>query len=535
MPGTETVDAVVIGAGPNGLVAANLLADRGWDVVVLEAQDEPGGAVRSAELTRPGFVHDVFSAFYPLAVASPVLRELDLEAYGVRWRRAPLVVANPTPDSCPFLSTDLDETADAFDRAAPGDGDAWRAIVARWTAVEGPLVRAMLTPFPPVRAGLALGARLWPPRELVRFARFTLLPIRRLAEEHFRGPDPGLLMAGNALHADLAPEAPLSGFFGWLLVCLGQRYGFPVPEGGSGRLTDALVARLRAAGGGLRCGRPVDRVVVRGGRALGVRTADGGRIRARRAVLADVDAPTLFRDLVGADHLPEDVVADVERFQFDNSTVKVDWALSRPIPWMHEPARRAGTVHVADGMDHLTENSALVARGCIPGRPYLVIGQMTTSDPSRSPAGTEQAWAYTHVSRHVRGDAGGTLTGAWTPDEVESFADRMEDQVERLAPGFRSTILARHLLGPRELAARDANLVGGAVNGGTANLHQQLVFRPIPGLGRAETPVRGLYLASASAHPGGGVHGACGANAARAALFHATPAAWARSAAARRG
>ncbi len=525
MTETLTADAVVIGAGPNGLVAANLLADRGWDVVVLEAQQEPGGAVRSAELTSPGFVHDLFSAFYPLGVASPVLRRLDLGSHGLRWSRAPLVVAHVTSGSCPILSTDLDETAAAFERAAPGDGDAWRSFIGRWASVEDQLLRAMLEPFPPVAAGARLAVRMWPPRDIVRFARFCLLPIRRLATETFRGPDPGLLIAGNALHADLAPEAPLSGFFGWLLVALGQRYGFPVPAGGAGRLTDALVSRLRSMGGELRCGQPVDRVVVRDGRALGVTTSAGLRVRARRAVLGDVDAPTLYRELVGSQHLPPDVVADLDRFEFDNATVKVDWALSSPIPWIHPDARRAGTVHVAEGMDHLTDNSALIARGCIPARPYLVIGQMTTADPSRSPAGTEQAWAYTHLPQRVRGDAGGSLTGAWTRDEVDAFADRVEDQIERLAPGFRGAILQRHVMGPRELFERDANLEGGAVNGGTANLYQQLVFRPIPGLARPETPIDGLYLASASAHPGGGVHGACGANAAKAALLHASPAA----------
>jgi phytoene dehydrogenase-like protein len=522
---TLTADAVVIGAGPNGLVAANLLADRGWDVVVLEAQNEPGGAVRSAELTRPGFVHDLFSAFYPLGVASPVIARLDLEAHGLRWSRAPLVVAHVTSDSCPVLSTDLDETADAFERSAPGDGDAWRGLIERWASLEEPLLRSMLEPFPPVGAGATLAARLWPPRDIVRFARFCLLPIRRLADETFRGPNPGLLMAGNALHADLAPEAPLSGFFGWLLVGLGQRHGFPVPAGGAGRLTDALVSRLRSSGGDLRCGARVDRVVVRDGRALGVTTAGGLRVRARRAVLGDVDAPTLYRELVGEGHLPADVVDDLARFEFDNATIKVDWALSSPIPWIHDDARRAGTVHVAEGMDHLTENAALIARGYIPARPHLVVGQMTTSDPTRSPAGTEQAWAYTHAPQRVRADAGGTLTGAWTADEVDAFADRMEDQIERLAPGFRSIVLQRHVMGPRELVERDANLEGGAINGGTANLYQQLLFRPMPGFARPETPIARLYLASASAHPGGGVHGACGANAARAALFHASPAA----------
>jgi phytoene dehydrogenase-like protein len=520
----EAVDAVVIGAGPNGLVAATILADRGWDVLVLEEQLEPGGAVRSGELTRPGFVHDVFSAFYPLVTGSPILRRLDLEAHGLRWSRAPLVVAHVTSDGCPSLSTDIDETAERFDRATPGDGDAWRRLYRQWLRVEEPLVAALLHPFPPVRAAVRLGARLWPPRDIARFARFCLLPIRRMADEEFRGPDPGLLMAGNALHSDLAPEAPLSGFFGWLLASLGQHYGFPVPVGGSGRLTEALVRRLRAAGADLRCGERVERVVVRDGRALGVVTSAGSRVRARRAVLGDVDAPTLLRTLVGDRNLSTDAVGDLDRFELDNATIKVDWALSSTVPWIHEAARRAGTVHVAEGMDHLTENAALIARGCIPSRPHLVVGQMTTSDPSRSPVGTEQAWAYTHVPQRVRGDAGGSLSGAWSRDEVESFADRMEQQIERLAPGFRASILQRHVMGPRELFDEDANLEGGAVNGGTANIYQQLVFRPVPGFARPETPIRRLYLASSSAHPGGGVHGACGANAAHAALLHAAPA-----------
>lgn len=523
MPSRTKCDAVVVGAGPNGLVAANILADHGWDVIVLEAEDEPGGAVRSAELTKPGFVHDVFSSFYPLAAASPALEPLDLEAHGVRWRHAPLVVANATPDTSPFLSRDIDETADAFDAATPGDGANWRRVTGRWSELESRLLRAMLGPFPPFRAGVGLAAALWPPRDIVRFARFCLLPIRRLAEEEFRGPGPGLVMAGNALHADLMPEQTLSGFFGWLLVGLGQRHGFPVVEGGAGRLAEALVRRLRAAGGELRCGERVERVATRSGRAVGVRTADGSAVSARRAVVADVDAGILYRALVGADRLPPDVIDDMRRRQLDNGTVKVDWALSTPIPWIHDAATRAGTVHVADGMDHLTETSSQIARGLVPDRPYLVVGQMTTSDPTRSPEGTECAWAYTHVPQAPRGDAVGELTGRWTTRELDRFADRIEDQIERLAPGFRGRVIARHVMGPADLEDKDANLVGGAVNGGTAALHQQLVFRPTPGLARPETPVEGLYLASASAHPGGGVHGACGANAARTALLHASP------------
>jgi phytoene dehydrogenase-like protein len=357
------------------------------------------------------------------------------------------------------------------------------------------------------------------------------MPVRPLAAERFRGAGGGLLLAGCALHADLTPEAAGSGLLGWLLACLGQEHGFPAPEGGAGRLTDALVRRLESRGGRLACATPVARILVRGTTAVGVRTADGREIGARRAVLADVGAPALYLELIGRELLPSAFVRAVERFQYDSATVKVDWALDGPIPWAAGEARRAGTVHTGDDLDHLILASTDLTVGRIPARPPLVIGQMTTTDPTRSPAGTETVWAYTHVPQEVRSDAGGALTGRWDEKETDEFVERMEDEIERLAPGFRRLVRARHVLAPADFQAADANLVGGAINGGTAQLHQQLVFRPVPGLGRAETPFARLYLASASAHPGGGVHGACGANAARAAL---APGARLRAAAARR-
>ena len=515
---TGDADAVVIGSGPNGLVAANLLAAAGWSVVVLEAEPDPGGAVRSGELTLPGFVHDRFSAFYPLGAASPVLGSLGLERYGLRWRRSPLVLAHPLPDGrCPSLSMDLDETCASLDADSPGDGDAWRGLYGKWERVGGPLIDALLSPFPPVRAGTRLAARLGP-SELTRFARFALLPIQRLAAEEFSGDGAAALLTGLALHTDLAPDSAASSLFGWLLAGLGQQVGFPVPEGGAGRLTAALVARLEARGGRVVCNTRVSRVLVREGRAVGVLTDGGDEVAAGRAVVADVGAPALYRDLVGFEHLPGWMADAVDRFQYDNSTVKVDWALSGPIPWEAEAARRAGTVHMADGMEHFVASAADLASGRIPARPTLVVGQMGVADPTRSPAGTETAWAYTHVPQEIRGDAGGDLKGVWDLAEADAFAERIEAEIERLAPGFRSLVRARYVATPPILEASNANLVGGAVNGGTAQLHQQLIFRPVPGLGRAETPVRGLYLGSASAHPGGGVHGGCGSNAARAAL-----------------
>jgi len=503
-------DAVVIGAGHNGLVAANLLADAGWDVVVLESQPEPGGAIRSGELTLPGFTHDLFSAFYPLAAASSILAALDLGAHGLVWRRAPHVLANPTPDGrCALLSTDLDETARSLDTYAPGDGDAWRRLYGLWTQVGDRFIQSLLSPFPPVGPGIALAARLGGPAAVLRFARHCVLPVRRLAEETFTGEGGGLLLAANALHTDLHPESAASGLVGWLLACLGQQHGFPAPEGGAGQLTAALVRRLEARSGRLQCNARVARIEVRNGRAVGVVTEDGTPVAAGRAVLADVVAPVLFCDLVGAAHLPPGFVADIGRFQLDHGTVKVDWALQRPIPWSAAQAAGAGTVHLADSMDHLTMYAAELATGQLPREPFLLIGQMTTTDPTRSPAGTETAWAYTHVPQR---------SGTWDHDQTERFADRMQARIERYAPGFGDLVLGRHVFTPRTLEEADENLVGGATNAGTAQLHQQLVFRPAPGMGGPRTPIRGLYLAGASAHPGGGVHGAPGANAARAAL-----------------
>ncbi|MFK0237438.1 phytoene desaturase family protein [Streptomyces vinaceus] len=512
-------DAVVIGAGPNGLVAANLLADAGWSVEVLEAQEEPGGAVRSDRGVHPDYVSDVFSAFYPLAAASPVLARLDLAAEGLRWSHAPSVLAHPLLDGrCAVLERRVQDTCAGLAGFAASDADAWEDLYRAWARVGPDLVQALFTPFPPVRSGLRAAAKLRAAGGL-RMARKLALPVRRLGEEEFAGDGGRLLLAGNALHADLAPEAAGSGGFGWLMSMLGQSHGFPVPVGGAGALTAALVSRLRRKGGVLRCGERVASVLVRSGAAVGVRTAGGENIGARRAVLADTSAPALYRDLVGEELLPPRLVRDLDRFQWDFATFKVDWALTGPVPWRALGAIGAGTVHVADGVDGLTRFAAQVAMGQVPDEPFALFGQMTTADPTRSPAGTESAWAYTHVPQHITSDAGpDRITGRWDAREQEAMADRLEAQVERFAPGFRALVGARRILAPTTLQAMNENLHNGAINNGTTALHQQTVFRPTPGTGRPETPVKGLYLASAAAHPGGGVHGAPGANAARAAL-----------------
>ena len=505
---TASCDAIVVGAGPNGLVAANALADAGWDVILLEAQPEVGGAVRSAEATAPGFTTDLFSAFYPLAAASPLIRDLELERHGLEWVQARTVLAHQLDDGrAAVLHREADHTAAGLEEFGSGDGDAWLDLFAQWSRVRDGVLDALFTPFPPVAAGTRLLGALKASGAL-RLARLAVSPVRRLGEETFRGDGGRLLLTGNAMHADIPPDGAGSGLFGWLLAMLGQDVGFPVPKGGSGVLTQALAARAESLGVQVRTNSPVAEVLVRGRRAQGVRLADGSIVTARRAILADVPAPALYSGLLGRVPVPTRVRADVAKFHWDNATLKLNWALDGRVPWLNAATSSAGTVHLGVDLDGFVDFGADLSVGRMPVRPFILFGQMTTADASRSPAGTESAWAYTHLPQRHAADA----------RAVEEQVGVVEEAIERVAPGFGGLVRARMVQSPADLEARNASLVDGALNAGTSAIHQELVFRPTPGLGRPETPIDGLYLASASAHPGGGVHGACGWNAARCAL-----------------
>jgi phytoene dehydrogenase-like protein len=482
-PGHEehVPDAIVIGAGQNGLVAANVLADAGLSVAVFEAEERIGGAVLSDELVEPGYVNDVYSAFYPLAVSSPAMRAMELERWGVRWRHGPLVLAHPTPDGrCVALSRELDETAASLDEYAKGDGDAWRELMRFWSRIEPALLRGLASPVPPVRAGVSLLARLGP-RGVRELARMALQPVRSFAEERFRGEGAALLIGGNALHADLTPESALGGMFGLVLAALGQRHGYPFPEGGAGAITTALARRAEARGVTIVTSAPVERILVGKGRAVGVEVG-GGEVLARD-VLGAVSVWELDR-LLGRKTPPS--------AEPDPAVVKVDWTLDGVVPWSAEPARRAPVVHLAESVDALTDYSAELVEGREPQRPFVLFGQYSMGDSTRAPEGKETAWAYTHVPSDA---------------EADRTANRIEDEVEQRAPGFKALVRGRHV----------ALLPPGRVNGGTAQLHNQFVFRGTR-WGRPRTDVAHLYLASFSVHPGGGVHGGAGWNAAVSAL-----------------
>ncbi|MGX6601092.1 phytoene desaturase family protein [Micromonosporaceae bacterium Da 78-11] len=501
----DTADAIVVGAGHNGLVAANILIDAGWSVLVVEATPQPGGAVRSGFVTAPGYLSDLFSSFYPLGYASPVMKDLRLD---LDWTHAPDVLTHLLPDGrAATVNRDLETTMASMEQFAPGDGERWRAAYEDWQGVSRHMLNTLFAPFPPVRGGLGLLGQLRTSGAL-RLARRLVLSVRELGSELFEGEGATLTFAGCALHTDLSPEEAGGGVYGWLLAMLGQEYGWPVPVGGAQKITDALVSRFESRGGRIVYDAPVTRVLVARGRAMGVRDAGGRDYRAHKAVLADVPAPTLYLDMVGERWLPSRLVEDLAHFRWDGATVKVDWAVETKMPWKNPAAAGAGTVHLGADLNGLTKYAAHLAVDEMPPDPFLLLGQMTTADATHSPAGTESVWAYTHLPHRAH----------WSADEIAEHVARMESVVEAHAPGFGRAVVGRNVFSPADLERENPALVGGALGGGTAAAFQQLFLRPIPGLGRPDTPVDRLFLAGASAHPGGGVHGAPGHNAARAAL-----------------
>ncbi len=493
-------DAVVIGAGPNGLVAAATLARHGWRVLILEAKGRPGGAVYSEAMTLPGYLHDVGAAFFPFA-ESPPFRYLDLVGAGLRWAGARYDSCHPAPDgACASIARDVDLAAAAFG----ADGDAWRRLAAWRERMGDRLGEALLAPLPALGPALRLG-----PGNALRLALAGVRSSAGLARRLFRTEAARRVIPALALHVDLGPEDFAGAGLGLVLALLAASPGFRVPLGGARAITAALVRRLEEHGGRLLLRQHVEEIRVCGGRAVAVRTANGDEFRARRAVLADVGAPALYLRLLRPRFVPGWVRAAMRRFCYGWGTFKVDWALSGPVPWSVAEARQAAVVHAGDSVDDLIAFTRQVRAGRLPENPYLVIGQQSLMDPDRAPPGGHTLWAYSRVPNR--------LEGGWAR-QCEAFADRIERRLEGLAPGLRGLIRGRAVHSPDDLEAMDENLVGGDLGGGSACFSQQLFFRPVFPYFRYRTPVRGLYLASASAHPGAGVHGACGFNAARAAL-----------------
>jgi phytoene dehydrogenase-like protein len=464
-------DAVVVGSGPNGLAAAIVLARAGLKTVVREAQPTIGGGLRSAELTLPGFVHDVCSAVHPLALSSPLLRTLPLAEHGCEWIQPPAALAHPLDDGTAAV---LERSVEATARSLGADGDAWRRLhgpfAAHWDALADDVLAS------PLRF----------PGHPVLMAQFGLQAVRSATAvgRRFRGEHARALFAGNAAHSFLALDAPGSAAYGILLSTSGHAVGWPVVRGGSQRLADALAGYLRSLGGEVVTGAPVDRL---------------DEVRDARLVMLDVGPHQLAR--LAGDALPPRYRRALLRYRYGAGVYKLDWALDGQVPWRSTECARAATVHLGGTMAELAASEAAHERGEVHPRPFVLFVQPTLFDPSRAPAGRHTAWAYCHVPNRWAGDA----------------TDRIERQVERFAPGFRERILARSVLTPADFEQRNANLVGGDVNGGMMDL-RQLFARPVARLDPYRTPLRGVYLCSASTPPGGGVHGMSGYHAARTAL-----------------
>ncbi len=493
--------AIVVGGGPNGLSAAITLAERGWDVELLEAQPRLGGAVASAELTEPGVVHDVYSAVYPAAVSSPVFARWPLHQHGLRWTHPPVAMAHPLDDgSAPALYRSVADTQASLNAYHAGDGEAWHDFAAPYLRKFEALRGVMLAGFPPVTGGLRFAAAL-KLGGVLEFARLLLQPAAGLAHDLFRGEHSRAWLYGSALHSDAGPLSSGSAVAAAYLKLMGHARGWPSPEGGAGNLAGALAGHFAALGGRARTNTRVTRVLGGDGRASGVETADGERLGAD-VVIADVSAWDLPR--LAAEVLPAATIAKLRRFRRGPGTVKVDWSLDGPIPWTAPAAREAGTLHVGGWAGDIARAVAEVELGNWPERPFLLAGQQSLADPTRAPQGIETAWAYTRVPGYA---------GA---DDLARHVERIEAQVERFAPGFTALIRQRHVKGPAELESGDANLEVGDVGGGSYSL-DQVVFRPVPGLSPYRTGTRGLYLGSASAFPGGAAHGVPGHAAAMAA------------------
>jgi phytoene dehydrogenase-like protein len=508
-------DAVIVGSGINSLAAAALLARGGWDVCVLEAERELGGAVKTAELTEPGFHHDVFSAWHPLWVGGAAHAELgdELAELGLEYLNTEHPTGTLYPDGeSAFLTTSTDGNAAEFGRHAQRDGDAWRRSVEEFTP-NADLAFGLLGTELWSRAGLAFAAKAY--RRLGRqgLAEFTgalLQSSRDWLTQTFQSKRVHGLLAPWVLHTGLGPDAASSGFMTKVIAVAIELGGMPIPRGGGARLVEALVRLIRDHGGVLETSREVERIAVEEGRAAGVRTADGEHVAARRAVLVNVTPTQLYCRLLQGLTLPSSVATGARRFRFGRAEMQIHFALSEPPRWEgDERLQRTALLHVTPGLDGVSRAVNEAERGLLPAEATVVVGQPTTIDPSRAPEGRFILWIQLQeLPWHVKGDAAGEIDpkdGTWTEELRERYADRIQARLARLAPNLESAILGRVALSPRDLQAANRNLERGDPYGGALALDQNFLWRPFPAQPGHRTPVRNLFHIGASTWPGPGL------------------------------
>jgi phytoene dehydrogenase-like protein len=463
-------DAIVVGSGPNGLTAAIVLARAGRSVLVLEGAETVGGGTRTAELTLPGFRHDVCSAIHPLAIGSPFLSTLPLEEHGLEWIHPPAPLAHPFDDGTAAV---LERSVEATGETLGSDAAAYRRLLKPLVARAPELLRELLAPLRLPRSPLLLA----------RFGLSGALSAQLLARR-FEGARARGLFAGLAAHSMLPLSKPPSAAFGLMLALLGHHAGWPLARGGSQAIADALASYLRSLGGEIACGRPVSSL---------------SELSGARAVLLDVGPRQLSS--IARDRLPSGYRSRLARFRYGPGVFKLDLALDGPVPWTAAECSRAATVHLGGTFEEIAASERASERGEHAERPYVLLVQPSLFDPSRAPDGKHTVWAYCHVPNSSKTD----------------MTERIEAQIERFAPGFRDRILARHTMGPAELEEYNPNYVGGDINGGIQDLRQHFM-RPVARRVPYSTPLPNVYLCSSSTPPGGGVHGMCGYWAAEAAL-----------------
>ena len=464
-------DAIVVGAGPNGLTAAAILLDAGWRVLVLEASSTPGGGTRSADLTLPGFLHDVCSAIHPLGLASPALRALPLQRHGLEWIHPDVPVAHPLDGGrAGVIERSVESTATRLG----ADGAAYRSMMSPLSRHGEALADSLLSPLD------------LPPRHPLVLARFGSSGIRSATSlaRKFSGDEAPALLAGLAAHSILPLSSAGTGGYGLFLGALAHHVGWPMAKGGSGAIASALASIVEERGGVIECDH---------------RVVDLADLPPSRAVVLDLTPAQVIA--VGGDRVPPRYRRALEKYRYGAGVFKVDWALDGPIPWTNADVARSATVHVGATLAEIAAAEADVAAGRHPDRPFVLLVQPSLFDSSRAPAGRHVAWAYCHVP------SGSTV----------DRTDAIESQVERFAPGFRDRILARAVMNTRDMETYNANYVGGDISGGMGDV-RQVAFRPVASVRPWVTPIEGVYLCSSSTPPGGGVHGMGGWHAARAVL-----------------
>jgi len=468
-PNLPKSDVIVVGSGPNGLAAAIRMAQAGRSVVVVEAAEQPGGGVRSQELTRPGFIHDVCSSVYPTTVSYPFFKTLPLHEHGLEWVYPPAAVAHPLDDgTAAMLYPSLEETARRLGADAENYKSLFSTFVSRWDE----LAEDALAPI-----GI--------PKHLLLYARFGKLAIRSarsLARAYFKTERARALLGGIAAHSVLPLEKLSTGGFALILAISGHACGLPLARGGAQQLTNALLSLFRSLGGQIVTGYKVESL---------------DELPPARNIFLDITPRQLLQ--MGGDRLPEFYNQKLRKYRYGMGAFKMDWALDQPVPWRAPECAQAGTIHLGVTFEEISDSERQAWQGKASSRPYVLAVQPSVFDPSRAPAGKHTFWAYCHLPNGSQ----------------QNMVDAIENQIERFAPGFRDCIIARSVLSPADMEEHNPNLVGCDFSGGAATL-DQLFFRPTVSM--YKTPVRGVYLCSSSTPPGGGVHGMCGFFAAEAAL-----------------